>query len=57
MLLGQFQHHCFAVKHGCSAFSLHKKSAIFSHPVLWPEGVPGTKIHQRLSAQYGNSVL
>jgi len=24
---------------------------------LWSEGVSGTKIHQRLSAQYGNSVL
>jgi hypothetical protein len=24
---------------------------------LWAEGVPGAEIHQRLSAQYGNSAL
>jgi hypothetical protein len=30
---------------------------VFSDLFLWSEGVSGAKIHRRLSAQYGNSVL
>ena len=47
-----------AVNHGCYAFRVHQRRATFSDPVfLWSECVSGTAIHQRFSAQYGNSVL
>jgi hypothetical protein len=57
MLLGQFHRRCLAVNLGCSAFCLHQRRATFSDPVFVVGGESGAAIHQRLSAQYGNSVL
>jgi hypothetical protein len=34
MLLGQFHRRCLAVNHGCSAFCLHQRRAMFSDPVF-----------------------
>jgi hypothetical protein len=58
MLPGQFHHCCLAVIHSFSAFNLHQRRATFSDPVFfWLEGITWATTHQKLSVQYGNSVL
>ena len=57
VLIVWFYRRRFAVNHDYSTFCVHQRIARSVVRFLWSEGVSGAAIHQRLSAQCGNSVL
>jgi hypothetical protein len=57
MLLGQFHHRHIVINYGYSLSVCTKEKQCSVKHFLWPEGVSGDTVDQRLSAQYRNSVL